>query len=379
MRPAILVFALMLASCGSGISSVPLSSGGPSRPSGALGYMLPKGLVPFEVFLEKDSVGISVQPATIVGDTALGPLIAQIRLAPSNNEDFKLAVDPNTSLLTSVGSDSEAKIEAILEEAAKSAARIALQNAPEQDGADKKFVLLRDNFDPLSPSDIRRAEAAMRVAVGRGMQFFRGQAVPQVSLTVMTSDGTAVRSSAEPAPALDICRVGLCTRVMTSRTVLISLNGAPLGSMVVAIPSTEIIAIQVPQTILANQKIAITLNRGILSGYNIERDSELMGLVKLPGAILSGAVAGITQGLSDRKSISEKTKEVADAQKAASEATDRRRQSLTGQNADGAPTLNGYSASTLTVFPFISNMAARLRGTASIPSDNRPPSGPPAN
>ncbi len=59
----------------------------------------------------------------------------------------------------------------------------------------------------------------------------------------------------------------------------------------------------------------MVIKEGVLSQYDLTRDAEALGLVKIPGAIIGGFFGGVTQGLSDKKSVLEGRKEVIVAQK----------------------------------------------------------------
>ena len=108
------------------------------------------------------------------------------------------------------------------------------------------------------------------------------------------------------------------------RRINVSLGGAPLASKIVTLPSKQVVAVSVPSTILANQDISITVKDGIVDKYDLKRDSTILGLVKIPGAILSGLVTGVTDGLTGEKSIIDKREELADSEKAARRGGQRR-------------------------------------------------------
>ena len=138
--------------------------------------------------------------------------------------------------------------------------------------------------------------------------------------------------------------------------------------MPVTIPSREAIGVPVPSTVLADQDISIGITGGVLDKYDLKRGSEVLGLVKLPGAILSGLVAGVTQGLTDEKSIIDKRKGVAESEEALTKAiANRNTTALASRNTQatdvgetgvnlqsatvGEAQQNSYAAVTLTVYP----------------------------
>lgn len=359
MRLIIGLASLVLAGCSPGISTIPLAGSADGSPARGMAYHLPKGLVPIEVFAEAGVLGVTIEPPVMVSDATIGTLVARIRPSPLNNEDFKLNIDASGRFLSTISKDSQTQILAIVAEAAKSAARVSLQNAKVEAGQ-ARVVLLQDSFDPLSPDDIRRAEAAIRGALARGLAGAAGNdsraRLPSISLSVLQPDGSQPVGA---VPALDTCREGVCARAMTSRVVRFIADGVTLGSKAIAIPTAEVIAVPVPQSILANQKIAITITDGVLTAYDIKRDSELLGLVQIPGSILDGIISGLTQGLTDQKSVADKKVETAESEGKLSEAINKNATALKAQSA-GGPADAPYTSATLTVYPYQKDLAGLL-------------------
>ena len=377
MRAIAIAAAFGLAGC-AGVSSaqydpVPrgtLTTAGPA-------YSLPKGVVPVKVFVDSNGIGVTIEPAEMIADGDVGLLVARLQPSVFNNEKMNITVDAVTGFLSTVSSESEAKILEIAQEAGKLAGRLSLQNAKAA-FIESKVIVFDESFDPLDRMDVIRINDGIQLAMTRASYAFLqaggrlgGQAVPRVTLAVDTSrallpqDGRGGPELVEPLP-LRNCNLGICARAMTSRTIRVLLEDRPFASKVVNVPSREIIAVPVSQTILANQKINITIKEGILASYDMERASELLGLIKIPGAIIGGFVAGIVQGIGDQQSIIDKRKELADSEVALAEAEKRRLEvtkvKLQNATAEGGGKIpNAYAAATLTVYPYSSALAEAIR------------------
>ena len=150
-----------------------------------------------------------------------------------------------------------------------------------------------------------------------------------------------------------------------------------VGSLPVTVPSRETVGVPVPSTVLADQDVSINIKGGVLAQYDVKRGSEILGLVKLPGAVLSGLVAGVSQGLTDEKSKIDKRKDVADSEEALSKAIANRntaalasRNSLATETTESGVKLENiaageakpesYAAATLTVYPYIEDLARSI-------------------
>lgn len=386
MRVAVAaVVGLVVAGC-SGISSVPVDSGFVSHGQLAAGtpYSLPKGVVPVQVFVDSGGIGLVIEPAQMITDNEVGILVARLNPSIFNDEKMSLTADPETGFLSSVSSEATARILDIATEAGKLAGRLSLQSAKAA-FFDGKVVLLEDSFDPLSDMDIARINDGINGAIARAAAG-RIHQIPQVRLRVASvsapglSPNQPVTSSHVPQNGR--CALGVCARTMVSRTVRVELNGRSFGTKVVNVPSREVIPVPVPQTILADQKVTITIKDGILSNYALDRKSELLGLVKIPGAVIGGVFAGMAQGLDDTKSLVDKHKdlaksetELAKAQKDRIEATKVTLQS--GAEIAGK-SVNAYAATTLTLYAYsaaIGPTPISLRQTTP-PAEQSPTPGP---
>jgi hypothetical protein len=360
MRAAIVAAGFLMAGC-TGISSVSVDD--PGFENGQLlatgtPYSLPKGVVPVQVFIDADGIGLTVEPAQIITDNDIGILVAHLNPSVFNDEKMTLVADPSTGFLSSVSSESTARILDIATEAGKLAGRLSLQSAKAA-FFEGKVVLLEDSFDPQSDIDVIRINGGINAAIARAATG-RIRQVPQVSLRVEPS-ATTVRAAVPPASEPDLsqlkkCKLGVCARTMVSRTIRVELDGRSFGTKVVNVPSRHIVPVPVPQTILADQKVTVTIKDGILSNYELDRKSELLGLVKIPGAVIGGVFSGMKQGLDDTKDVVDKQKdlvksetELAKAQKEKIDATKIVLQS--GTDSSGKP-VNAYMAMTLTLYAY---------------------------
>ncbi|MCF8531661.1 MAG: hypothetical protein K9G48_01545 [Reyranella sp.] len=357
MRMIVIAASLMAAGC-SAVSSVPFETPKPGQLAIAgLPYSLPRAVVPVKVFTGPQGViGLAIEEPQIVADPAAGTLVARLQPSPFNKEDMKLATNPATGLLISVSSESEAKLLAIIEELAKTVGRAGVKSGMRAFYAGNTPIF-EDTFDPLSRDDTIRVDMAINAALARAAAARPALGAGQtISLTVQMADEdwsnpSPLRKRQETQPAsFANCQAGVCVRATTSRVIRVSsANGATLATKAISVPSREAIAIPVPQTILANQKVTVAIKDGVASGYDLERDSELLGIVKIPGTILSGLVAGVTQGLTDQKSIADQLKALADAEAALAEAEKKRRDAVDKGRDSGAA---AFAASTLVVYPF---------------------------
>ena len=325
-------------------------------------YALPKGVVPLQVFIDNEKgIGLSIEPTRVTRDAKLGTLVAQLKHSPLNNEKITITADPNTGFLKAISTDSDAQLPQIFEEAAKSAARLALQNSRAAFLKDKP-VIFEDVFDPLQSNEVELQGAALKEAILRECDGVDARNPPTVKLSVLHTDGTPFSPNTS-TPETKHCADGICVRTITSLLIRINFGDKLLGSKLVDIPSREVFAVPVPSTPLADQDITVEISSGILAKYEFKRDSEILTLVKIPGGILAGVVNGLTQGLTDRKSILDKRKEVAESDVALTEAlASRKKESESGavtqgettvplQNASAGASARGtdYAAASLTV------------------------------
>jgi hypothetical protein len=375
------LFACLLVAGCSGVSSVPYDARymGLATTVGTP-YVLPRGLVPVEVFVDENGVAISIDQPELVSDNRVGILVAKTKPSIFNDEKMTIGVDTATGFLNSVSSESVAKIQAIVEEAAKLAGRLSLQNAKLAFFANKtKFM--SDRLDPLDPDDVERVSRNINFAIARAAGGEAG--LPDVRLSVDGAESRMLQGGAPTAPSISAtlpsCQMGICVRAMTSHTIRVMVDGTSVDSKTVKLPSREIIAVPVPQIILADQTIKIEIKDGIVGSYFIDRKSEAYGLVQTVAAIPGAFVQGALSGFGDKKSLADKEKEAIDAQKELKDAKEAaaKSTSVTLQNA-AFPKSNPYQASILTVYPLRSTLMKsvnqqRIRREAAPPT---PPSSP---
>jgi len=398
MRGFFTLVTLFVTGCGPILSTIPHVGGAPEGPV----YVLPMGLVPIQVFVDEKGIGLTIGPARMVADNEPGTLVARLTSSPFNNQDIKIGVDPSTGFLKTISSDADAQLLAIVEEAAKTAGRLAFQNSQAALLAER-VVVFEDNLDPLRQTDVKRINRRLDAAFQRAEMAFNTAkdttlASLEVKLSVLHSNGKPIAKILEPVNTSG-CAAGLCVRAMTTRIIRVHVDTVLLGSMPVTIPSREAIGVPVPSTVLADQDITIGITDGVLEKYELKRDSEVLGLVKLPGAILSGLVAGVTQGLTDEKSIVDKRRDVAESEEALTKAIANRNTAATEvgesgidlentaatevgesgidlENTAGGAKRGIYTAVTLTVYPH-SETLAQLIGSTVEPNSELPEDGNP--
>lgn len=304
MNNAVIVVAavLALAACAD-VSSVPAHTAQEALPGAGVTYSLPRGMVPIRVFADAQGIAISVEPSYSVADPEAPSLVAQLKPSVLNRETMSVETDAN-GLLSLISSDSQAKILEIAAEAGKAFGRITFQSGKATALATSVTVLQRD-LDPLSIASLASINAGIEAAVGRAAGAYAGATGKAQGAQPLVSLAVDPPPQAESPVDLGKCRVGICVRVMTSRTITVLLNGQAFASKVVTVPSWRIVPVSIPQSILSDQKVTVTIKEGMLTKYELTRDSEALGLVKIPGAILGGVVSGVTQGINDRKAIVE--------------------------------------------------------------------------
>jgi len=335
-------------------------------------YSLPKGIVPIQVFIDQNGVGVTLEQATLVSDSQAGILVAQAKPSVLNKETMKFTVDTDTGLLTAVTSESEAKLQEIVTELAKTAGRFAFQNAKATFFSDK-VVVLKDRFDPLDPADLARANATINAAVDRAVEAFVASGGQlgnrRVSRIDLSLDGAQTTAPEPSRRTLRDCSLGICVRAITTRTLRVSIDDISYDTHNVKLPSLDIIPVPVPQSVLANQKVGIVIKDGILQSYNLERDSEALGLVKVVGAIPGALLAGTLQGLDDQKTVLDKQKGVVDSEtgltKASTDLIKAQKEnadaSVKLQNATFGGGSKAYEAQVLKIYPFSSSIASAAR------------------
>jgi len=346
------------------------STASPGTSEGGVPYTLPKGLIPVQVFADSKGVGITIEPARFAIDPKVGTIVAWFDPNPFNNEEIKVSSDPSTGFLSTISTTSEAQLLAIVEEGAKSAARLAFQNSRASFLAER-VVVLEDSFDPLSKSDIDRINSGIKQAIKNAAKAFvdaTGESiqVKSVQLSVALPDGSDPFMESVDSGGNDVdtakCEIGVCVRSLTSRIVRVKIDGKPFAGKLVNVPHRRLIPVPIPSTVFADQDITIVVKDGILEKSELKRDSEALGLVKLPGAAISGFVSGVTQGLTDEKSILDKRKELAESEEALAKAKASRDEAIGSVGSDSvdlqnarageAASDNDYAAAALTVYPF---------------------------
>jgi len=355
-----LALALFLVSGCATISTLPAGTKQHGIP-----YALPKGVVPIQVFADANGIGITIEPSRTVVDNEAGQLVAQVSASPFNNEDIKLAVDPVTGFLSTITSNSDAQLLSIFEEAAKSSARLAFQNSRASFLA-TKVVVFDDSFDPFNAADVDRINTGLAAAFGRARKAFvsannQPLNVSPIRIAVGYPDGSAIPADL-PLGEIRDCEIGICARTQTSVAIRVLHDSAPLATKIVTVPAKRVVAVPVPSTVLANQDLSITIKGGIVEKYDLKRDSTILGLIKIPGAILSGLVAGVTENLTAEKSIVDKRKDLATSEEALAQAIKKRNDAVAAanvgetsvnlQNSTGEQPASSYAASTLTIYPF---------------------------
>lgn len=359
----ILILSFFTVGCSS-LSSSPSTNVSLMRQDGGIPYSLPKGVIPIRVFADSKGVGITIEESRVATDNKTGILIAHVKPSPFNNEDYKLAVDDATGLLNTISTESEAKLPEIVSELGKAAGKLALQNSRSA-FLEQTVTLLEDQFDPFSQDDIERINKAINSSFSRGMEAFTvasgtfvTPSTQQLYLSVHNVDGSPINVS--KSIDLEKCAIGFCARATVTKIVRISLNGISIGSKQVNIPSQEILSIAMPKTVLANQKVTVQLVDGIIKKYDIARDSEILGIAKLPGAALGGIIAGATEQIDGLTSVTTKKKELVDSKIALTESKSK----LTSLELQNAPSRNqGYIATTLTIYPYSDSLSNAIRSS----------------
>jgi hypothetical protein len=358
MHFRILLACLALAGC-AGVSSVPFDPNykGQAATAGT-SYYLPKGIVPVEVFVGEDGVAVNFDPVQLGTDNKAGKLIARTRPSIFNDEKMTVSVDKNTSFLNLISTDSTAKFGAAVLEGAQLIGRLTLQNAKLNFFKDRQ-QFLSDRLDPLDPRDLRRVSGNINAAIARAMRTdgaAAGDILPVIELTL--DDDLPGTPPVQPFAAADLsnCHIGICARVMEVHTLNIYVDGALVRNEPIRLPSRDIVPVPVPQIILADQKIDITIESGMVTSYKVERKSEFYGLVHtvagIPGALFQGAFGG----LQDETNLDKKKTEAINAEKERKQAEhDAVTTSVNLQNAAFRGN-NPYQASAVTIYPLNSSL-----------------------
>ena len=359
-----LALVLVASACGDSVSTTNKLATG----EGGVPYTLPRGLVPIVVFVDTKGVGVTIEPSVTAVDASVGTLVARLDPNVLNKEDIQIKLDAETGFLSTVKDTSTSQILTVAEEAAKSAARLTFQNA-QADFFKERVVVMQDSFDPLSASDIARINKGMTHAIRHGVRAYagaRGEAAVSgaVRLRVTMPDGSnpfpaAVAASPAGRTTVADCNIGICARTMTTRMIRIEMDGTAFGGKLVNIPAQGLVPVPVTSSMFADQTVSITVQNGVLTGTQLVRESEALSIVKIPGQILGGLVAGFTQSFDDRTKLATEEKELIDAQDKLVKAQN---EQLSFQNsADSAARANTYLTETLTVYPFSNALEAAVR------------------
>lgn len=331
MRKLFVLVCLVLTGCGSIVGPNP--SPNASVTNADFVYLLPKGMVVATVFGDQHGVAVTFDPAETHKDNGVGPLYVDFQHSVFNKETVEIKTGDTPGLLSLVSSETEVKILDIATEVAKSAAKISLQNGKQDFFSSKVIIGAPFLFDPLDKSDRDIAAKTICEFANYGydsrdktdeanapqksifLKACSDPLNPELKIKLRGASQSSAELSQVDKQVRKLCSRGICARQMITHVIELTVGDIRLLSHAVDIPSKQVISIPVDSSIFADRKTTITISDGILKEYKLEKESELLTIVKLPGAIISGFLAGLGEHLDAEKSVLDKQKSVIDSKK----------------------------------------------------------------
>jgi hypothetical protein len=277
-----------------------------SQPSDVTGegvaYHLPSARVMLTASLNeaRDTLFVEASEPAYVPDEAHGYML-RTNFSPSNAETLNVQVTPE-GFITTIGFESEGRLDEAAVEAAKSAAALFESDAR----AANRVILFEEMIDPerlaTDPAAARElnsrlgfALASMRTAGAKARELNALKRAPQpVAVSVERLYAPAAPDTV--ARGARDCAEGVCYRRISTYALRLRFAdgvqrmvtfGAPNGSPTYVAP--------IDRGLFTTWKTNLTLQNGVLTAYSVNSGSELVEAAALPGRMVGGVIAGLTQ------------------------------------------------------------------------------------
>lgn len=297
-----------------------------------VGYYLPKGK--FELTVVDDSGGLS---ATLAGPVMVAderyPLVTRLPRSGTSDNHVTVTVDPKTNLLSKVDVTSTGDVATIAKSIAKTVAMIQaaggssgktifdkvydLTELGDGTAANDVNAFLQQYFaaqcgpatantmplgDELTASGyeatVAKADRKTQLLYCRklslaGLSTARANTLVTIAVSDRPSPRTAAwrrtdpqTGTAVPDPSFDggrDCGRGICYRPFRPTRIALEVKGAFSQSGVFLVPDeTQTLFVGLPQGAFAEQKYTLTFTEGVLTEYEQNSKSELVGALALP-------------------------------------------------------------------------------------------------
>jgi hypothetical protein len=334
LRPAVVAAALIaLTGCASTITSeLPNSAASPQ--AGAI-YYLPTSLTRFALVANDRGIMLQISEPEIVADLSQ-PLL--LRHKPNDVYNDVLKISLQNGLLQTVESETEQQLEGIAKGIGTGLGGFRkLENSPPSE------TVLFEYFVDITDSEaIKKIKedlkkqlsengAARRIATERKIYLKVGantvgdadvglQVIPAKGSGNQSAEKDGIKPQSTTKLNLNDCKVGICTRPLVAVTIQTTLFGQTFAQVVRVPDPSATSVIPIPRRALSNVKTKLTLQKGILTDYNIDSKSVVAELVELPadliGSYLSAANTAFTNRTSLVKAETEALKAKAELEKA---------------------------------------------------------------
>lgn len=327
-RLVCLIF-IFLAGCGNVVGPNPVLT--KSVTNADFAYMLPRGMVAVTVFGDEHGIGVTFDPAEIHKDSGVGPLYVDLKHSVFNKEIIEIKTGDTPGFLSLVSSDTKTKILDISTEAAKSITKLSLQNAKQGFFSSKIVIGAPFLFDPYNRDEriaavksicalvvygYETSNAAKALPANRFINACNDLENPRMHLTLRGDQILNDNFSKMNSDIRNLCSDGICARQMTTQILDLKIDETIYLSHSIEIPTKEVTSIPITSSVLADRKTVVTISDGILKEFKVEKESELLTIVKVPGAVIGGIAAGVVEQLDTEKNILDKEKSVIEGKKA---------------------------------------------------------------
>lgn len=369
MRWICLMMALVLSGCAA-VETRPLGTG---VAASGIAYQLPVGKMRLRVVEANGVISVLLDGPLVTGDPDRR-LVARLPQSGVADNNVTVTVDGKTNLLTKVEASSTGRLTEILTAATKSI--VFLQSSTAESGttlfagvyeiddldsaAAAANAKLAEYYDQLCgpavagrsllfAAQLKKAgQEAKDEAAATKERLLRCRTMAETGADRATDGRGFIRIRVEPlTPAVDppvapgqqnlkaddvaACTRGICYRPYRPRAVTLDVRGAFALSDIFLIPDPDsLIHVSLPSGVTAEQKYLLEFTDGVLTKYQRDGKTELVGIASLPFKIVEAALSapvdalGLKQkDLEARESYLEAVGSLVEKQKAAREACEK--------------------------------------------------------
>lgn len=319
---------------------------------GGVPYSLPRVLLKATLVRDADGISIEIGQPVYVADPKQTYLLRYSRHAGSKDK-LNIGIDPQTSLLTSVGGEAEDQTAQVIVAVAKVAGGLGKMEGAVEPGAERQ-VFYQDVFDPANQQEITALNAAINsvltTTVKNSIAGCAAGAKPEAAAKCPLRNGTpggdiSLDIKYEPfalATTPDDCGIGICTREPRPAVLSVKQAGVPVGAGLFNMPNgSAVVPIDLSRASFVKATHQITLQNGLVASRESSKESEALAIANIPLDILKGIFSAPTELIqlkvnytNAQKDLLTAQKDKLDAEKARLEAE---KQLVEAKNPDGTP------------------------------------------